>query len=268
MQRMLTLLTKIFATTTVTAVLVTVLVGFVGSSPALARDPGPLSAWEKPTLAKIATAVPPPTSVYVANGGSDTNPGTLALPFATIHHTLAVVAAGGTVVVRGGTYRESLGAIKHKVTLEAYPGEQPWVKGSVQVDPSTFTPSGGAWSMPFTTSMCDTCYPSGALDPLYPAAGYPEQVFVDGAPLRQVLNKDVLGPGAFYVDRSAGLLWLNDDPTGHVIEVTELAERVHDQPRRGRHRDPWSRLRRLGHGVPERRERGRRVERGQRHLRQ
>ncbi|HEY1738875.1 MAG TPA: right-handed parallel beta-helix repeat-containing protein [Acidimicrobiia bacterium] len=197
-------------------------IGFVGLSPAVARDPGPIAAWETPTLAKIHVAPPPPGSVYVANGGSDSNPGTLAAPFATIHHALAVVAAGGTVTVRGGTYRESLGAIKHKVTLQAYPGEQPWVKGSVNVDPSTFTSNGGAWSMPFTTKMCDNCFPAGALDPLYPAAGYPEQVFVDGAPLRQVLNKDVLGPGAFYVDRGAGLLWLNDNPNGHMIEVTEL----------------------------------------------
>jgi parallel beta-helix repeat protein len=125
--------------------------------------------------------------------------------------------------VRGGTYRESLGAIKKKVTIQAYPGEQPWVKGSVLISPSAFTASGGDWSTPFKDTLCDTCFPAGALDPLYPAAGHPEQLFVNGAPLQQVLNKDVLGPGSFFVDRAAGLLWMNDNPAGDTIEATQLA---------------------------------------------
>src|SRR4051812_29908891 len=81
----------------------------------------------------------PANALWVANGGSDTNPGTSTAPFATIHKALAIAPAGATVVVRGGTYRESLGPIKRKVTLEAYPGEQASVKGSVVVDPSAFT---------------------------------------------------------------------------------------------------------------------------------
>src|SRR4051794_3919615 len=41
---------------------------------------------------------------YVAPTGSDTNPGTMAAPFATIQKGNDVAAAGDTVWLRGGTY--------------------------------------------------------------------------------------------------------------------------------------------------------------------
>jgi len=69
---------------------------------------------------------------YVSTSGSDSNPGTLAAPFATPQKALAVMASGDTVFVRGGTYH--LGAqVKTVVAgtaaspcqLRAYPGEKP-----------------------------------------------------------------------------------------------------------------------------------------------
>jgi hypothetical protein len=41
---------------------------------------------------------------YVATTGSDSNPGTMAQPFATLQKGADVAAAGDTVYVRGGTY--------------------------------------------------------------------------------------------------------------------------------------------------------------------
>src|SRR5437868_1532210 len=41
---------------------------------------------------------------YVAPTGSDTNPGTMTAPFATIQKGNDVAAAGDTVWLRGGTY--------------------------------------------------------------------------------------------------------------------------------------------------------------------
>jgi hypothetical protein len=43
---------------------------------------------------------------YVANTGSDSNPGTQAQPFQTIAHSAAVAQAGDTVIVENGTYPE------------------------------------------------------------------------------------------------------------------------------------------------------------------
>ena len=42
---------------------------------------------------------------YVAPTGSDTNPGTLEQPFATLQQGARVAMPGDTVYLRGGTYR-------------------------------------------------------------------------------------------------------------------------------------------------------------------
>ena len=72
---------------------------------------------------------------YVATNGSDANPGTLALPFATPQKAVATnsaLAAGDTVYVRGGTYVMNVqvkpnktGAAGNPIKLWAYPGETP-----------------------------------------------------------------------------------------------------------------------------------------------
>ena len=53
-----------------------------------------------------------------------------------------------------------------------------------------------------------------------PACDRPEAVFFDDAPLSQVLSKDHLAPGRFFLDYSESKLYLADDPTGHKVEAT------------------------------------------------
>lgn len=69
---------------------------------------------------------------YVSTSGSDSNSGTLAAPFATPQKGLAVMAAGDTVFVRGGTYNLSTqvktvvaGTAANYNKLSAFPGEKP-----------------------------------------------------------------------------------------------------------------------------------------------
>jgi parallel beta-helix repeat protein len=212
---------RIAATATTVAAAAAGLVGLANQQASHAAVNGPTAPYEVESI--VDTNYPIPTgALYVASDGtgSDTNPGTLTAPFATIPKALSVAPVGGTIVVRGGIYRESLGAIKKQVTIQAYPHEQPWVKGSVVV--TAFTPTSTGFATPFTASMCDNCYPAAAIGSGNPAAGLPEQVFVDGAPLQQVTSPSAMGPGTFYVDRSAGQLYLHDDPTGHNVEVTVL----------------------------------------------
>jgi len=45
---------------------------------------------------------------YVATTGSDTNPGTLAQPFATIQHAADTMGAGDTCYIRSGNYHEAV----------------------------------------------------------------------------------------------------------------------------------------------------------------
>jgi hypothetical protein len=76
------------------------------------------------------------SAYYVAPGGADTGPGTLAQPFATIQHALDQATEPGDIVyVRGGTYNQQVqfnysGAAGAPITLEAYGNEQPVLDGT------------------------------------------------------------------------------------------------------------------------------------------
>ena len=94
-----------------------------------------------PTMLASASATINP-AFYVANGGSDTNPGTIAAPWQTIQHAASTVAAGSTAYVRAGTYNESVNiavsgsAAAGPVTFQSYPGETAIVDGT-GLTPST-----------------------------------------------------------------------------------------------------------------------------------
>ncbi|MBA7685320.1 hypothetical protein ES703_93739 [subsurface metagenome] len=66
----------------------------------------------------FATAtIPRPAEVWVAADGNDSDPGTEALPFATIQKGIDIVAKDGTVNVAAGTYDEAL-EIDKSLTLQ------------------------------------------------------------------------------------------------------------------------------------------------------
>jgi hypothetical protein len=81
------------------------------------------------------TVNPPQTggTFYAAPNGSDSNPGTLAQPWKTIRYALGRLAAGETVLLRGGIYKEKnlsvsrSGSDGRPITIKAYPGETPIV---------------------------------------------------------------------------------------------------------------------------------------------
>src|ERR1051325_6087127 len=64
---------------------------------------------------------------YVATTGNDGNAGTQQLPWRTVTHAVAMVAAGDTIYVRGGTYTtEGQITIRQSgVTLRNFLGETP-----------------------------------------------------------------------------------------------------------------------------------------------
>ena len=72
------------------------------------------------------------TTVYVSPDGSDSNPGTVNLPYQTIAKAMSGVVAGTTIYLGGGTYplNTTLGAgvsgtAGNYINLWAYPGEKP-----------------------------------------------------------------------------------------------------------------------------------------------
>jgi hypothetical protein len=90
-------------------------------------------------LAVIQVAAPAEAAaatLYVATNGNDSNPGTLAAPLATVQRAVALVPAGGTIAVRGGTYTLTAniqitrsGAAGSPLTLTSYNGEKVVIDG-------------------------------------------------------------------------------------------------------------------------------------------
>ncbi|MBN1674318.1 MAG: right-handed parallel beta-helix repeat-containing protein [Kiritimatiellae bacterium] len=79
----------------------------------------------------LATVRSEAATFYVAaTDGNDDHAGTLAAPFKTIGRGLSRAAPGDTIIVRAGTYPESVTVATERVTLKNYPGERPIVDGS------------------------------------------------------------------------------------------------------------------------------------------
>ena len=76
------------------------------------------------------------SSYYVSqSAGSDANPGSLDAPFATIQQAANVARPGDTVLVRAGTYRESVrptnsGTASARITFKPYNGESVTISGA------------------------------------------------------------------------------------------------------------------------------------------
>jgi hypothetical protein len=124
----------------------------------------------KTATAIVAVAAAPPptgTAFYVATSGSDSNPGTLAQPFATLEKAQAAVrnvissglpTGGVTVYLRGGTYARTgtltlaaadSGQSGKPVTWQSYPGETARLVGGVILPAgswSTVTSTDPLWS--------------------------------------------------------------------------------------------------------------------------
>lgn len=94
----------------------------------------------------VPLAAPPPVAAagserYLSPQGSDSAPGTLSAPWRTFEHALEQLVAGDTLYVRGGTYQElammtrpySPGRPDARVTVTAYPGEQPLLRGRIAI---------------------------------------------------------------------------------------------------------------------------------------
>lgn len=179
---------------------------------------------------------PVPTSaVFAAPSGRDTARGGARSPVRTIARAIAVAHNGGTVVLRAGTYHESVKLPAGKrLTLQAYPGEAVWLDGSSTV--SGWRKAGGTWVHDGWTAQFDASptYTTGAkpsgnpsfqfVGPDHPMAAHPDQVWLDGVAQRQV-NGHVTA-GTFAVDYAAHRLILGSNPAGHRVAASDLAQGV------------------------------------------
>lgn len=182
----------------------------------LTASTGRSAAADNPPLALSDYPVPD-GAIFVATSGSDSAAGTRSAPKRTLAAALGKVRPGGTIVLRSGTYRESVGMVRKRVTIQPYPGERVWFKGSVLVD--DWERTGDVWEHTgWHDDLCEDCYLPEIIDEDHPMAGRPEMVFVNGKPLRQVASRDEVRPGKFYAGDD--LVVIGDDPSGRQVEVT------------------------------------------------
>lgn len=160
----------------------------------------------------------PAGAIFVAPGGSNSNSGSQASPVGSIATAIAKAPNGGTVVLRGGTYRQSVGSVNKSLSIQAYPHEYPVLSGADVV--TGWTASGGvwratSWTSPFGQNQFRTDeVPTGS------AAGKVEQTYRAGKALKQVLTQAELKSGTFWINSTTRQLYIADDPTGVVMEVS------------------------------------------------
>ncbi|MBA3304092.1 MAG: right-handed parallel beta-helix repeat-containing protein [Acidimicrobiia bacterium] len=159
----------------------------------------------------------------VSPSGDNAAAGTLQAPWRTLAHAVAQSPARSTVVLREGTYRESVQVYRKALTIQPYPGERVVLSGSDVVggwtpDAGDFVRRGWTPSFPRTPDAA-----SSAVTPQAPLAGFPELAFVDGVPQRQVGSRAEVVPGTFFVDDGADAVYLGVDPAGRRVELSARA---------------------------------------------
>jgi parallel beta-helix repeat protein len=81
-----------------------------------------------------------------------------------------------------------------------------------------FVPTGDLWAVGGQTQGPGRS--GGECVPGAPACGFPEMLYLDGAPLFQVAAKRHVRSGTWYFDYEDDTIYLGDDPAGHVVETS------------------------------------------------
>jgi len=139
--------------------------------------------------------------------------------------------AGDTAIIHGGIYREQVTVDKNgtpgkPITIRAATGELVVVTGAEhltewQRDEGDALVFWTDWPHKFVSWNEDNTHPS---DDYHRLIGRCEQVFVDGYPLNQVLEKRKLSRGTFFVDLDAMRLYVQDASNRDVDDKRVLVE--------------------------------------------
>ncbi len=189
-----------------------------------------------PTVGSVSYPIPD-GSLFVAPGGSNSAAGSRTAPLLSVQHAVNISTPGQTIVLRAGTYHERVTVPAGKrVTIQPYPNEAVWFDGSVVV--SDWQKSGSVWvsngwttqfdsSPTFTKGAPESTLPAfNFVDPKYPLAAHPDQVWVDGKPLTQVATASAVKAGTFAVDYAAQRLYIGSDPKGHEVRASDKTKAI------------------------------------------
>jgi len=163
------------------------------------------------------------TTYYVATNGVDTNPGTSALPYATIQMGLSMAQPGDTVSLAAGTYRQSphfvrSGTLDHSIGLRATGSAKVIIQGSALV--TGFTLSSGST---YVKTGWTTYFPPNDPNQTDARKLPRDQMFVDGTYIPEATSVATMTAGSFYDDHTNSKLYLwlaaGDNPSSHQVEA-------------------------------------------------
>lgn len=184
-----------------------------------------------PTVGSTSYPIPA-GSIYVSPGGRNSGTGRETSPYQTVQHAISMASPGETIVLRAGSYHERVTVpASTPVIIESYPNEAAWFDGSTVV--SSWTAQGSIWvsqgwtaefdsSPTFTTGAPESTLPSfNFLDPKFPLAAHPDQVWIDDKPLVQVKDAKAVKSGTFAVDYAQHRLYVGSDPGGREVRASD-----------------------------------------------
>lgn len=161
--------------------------------------------------------------VHVSTAGSDSSDGSSNAPVRTVKRAVQLAKAGDTVQIRSGTYHEEVQVYAKQVHLEAAPGADVVFDGARPV--TGWGRVNNGWAAQWNTDFSRAGAPHTTTE--RPEAGWPEQFFIDGAELVEVTSSAAVLPGTFFHDRSSGRVIIGSDPTGRLVEGSDLAWAVY-----------------------------------------
>lgn len=184
-----------------------------------------------------ATYPVPADALVVSPTGNDNAVGSAGAPLQTVARAIAVAASGRTIVLRGGSYHESVKIPSNKqLTIQSFPGEQVWFDGSSPI--TGWAQSGTSWVKTGWTTQFDStpCYNAGSCNNPnpdfqfvgsdFPMAAHPDQVWIGATALRQVDSLAHLTTGSFFVDYPSAQLYIGSDPTGEEVRASDLTDAI------------------------------------------
>jgi parallel beta-helix repeat protein len=160
---------------------------------------------------------------YVSPDGKTSAPGETPDQPTTLESVIARVVTGDAIILRGGTYRTGGLKLNQGITMQPYADEHPVLKGT-QVATNWEALRDNvwrtSWSHLFPQKPADWWRRNreGMRTPLHRFNN--DMVFVDGRMLQSAGWEGELDTNTFSIDYEHGHVFLGQDPTNHVIEIT------------------------------------------------
>jgi Right handed beta helix region len=121
--------------------------------------------------------------------------------------------AGTTFLIQAGVHRLESVVPKNGDSFIGEPGAI--LSGAIVI--KSFRRQGKYWTAQRSIPQVQG---PGKCQPQYPACTLPEDLFVDDEPLLRVSNLADVAGHAWYLDYTAGRLYMLDDPRGHTVELS------------------------------------------------